>query len=362
MPRTSSAMHIVTTTQALFMGPSLGELPPGRWLCSDANSFELAMIAPRGTVELDHYAQLQGLDKPKKILVVRSGAIGDLLFLTPVLKALDAKYDCAIYLSCFPKHHDIMRDAPAYMMPYPLPAHLLPEYDIVINLENVIELAGTKHATDALAEACGVTVTDYTPAYEVTATERHWAQTTLPKQVNNDTNTWVPRVALQLRASVKNRDYPLNQWNEVISGLVARGWEVLLYGSKGQIPALPKGTPPQVIDCSSMSFREAAAVLETCDVFCGVDSAFVNLCPALGVPAIGLYGPFPWEARTSHAPKTTALSGVGDCAGCSWCPSGGRHFPPGMECAKTQVCSVLASIDPKRIVTKIGLMAPAQLV
>src|SRR5690606_22258503 len=165
---------------------------------------------------------------------------------------------------------------------------------------------------------------------KVTAEEKEWAKASVPKGT-------LPRVAIQLRASVKNRDYPMHQWNEVIDGLVARGWEVLLYGSKGQVPPLPRGSPSQIIDCSSMTFREAAAVLETCDAFVGVDSAFVNLCPALGVPAIGLYGPFPWQARTSHAPKTRALSGVGDCAGCSWSPSAGRHFPPGKECAKTQV-------------------------
>lgn len=228
-------------------------------------------------------------------------------------------------------------------------------FDYVLSLENVIELAGSQHATDALAQAIGVNVIDYTPVYEVTAEEKAWAAKSLPR-------TDKPRVALQLRASVRNRDYPMAQWNEVISGLVARGWEVLLYGSKGQIPPLPRGTPPEVIDCSSMTFREAAAVLATCDAFAGVDSAFVNLCPALGVPAIGLYGPFPWESRTSHAPKTLALSGNGECAGCCWSPQAGRHFPPNQECSKTQVCSVLASIEPKRILAKLDALRPVRLV
>lgn len=332
------------------MGPSLGELPAGRWLCSDANAFELAIIAERGTVSLEHYSP-RDHENPRSILIIRSGAIGDLLFLTPALQALEDKHDCATYLSCFSKHHSVMTDCASYLLPYPFRADLLKDYDLVIGLENVVELAGSKHATDAFAEALGVTVTDYTPLYVVTEEEKDWAASSVPKRDK-------PRVALQLRASVKNRDYPMAQWNEVISGLVARGWEVLLYGSKGQVPPLPRGSPPEVIDCSSMTFREAAAVLETCDAFCGVDSAFVNLCPALGVPAIGLYGPFPWESRTSHAPKTRALSGVGDCAGCSWCPSAGRHFPPGKECSKTQVCSVLASIEPKRILAKIDALKP----
>lgn len=341
------------------MGPSLGELPAGRWLCSDANAFELAMIAERGTVKLEHYEDrfpLKDLDpsKDSQILLVRSGAIGDLLFLSPCIDALQAKYPKAkIWLSCFSKHIPIVKEFMGERIsPYPYSWKSEWIFDHIVSLENVVELAGEKHATDAFAEALGVTVTDYTPLYKVTAEEKEWGKASVPKGT-------LPRVAIQLRASVKNRDYPMNQWNEVIDGLVTRGWEVLLYGSKGQVPPLPRGSPAQIIDCSSMTFREAAAVLETCDAFVGVDSAFVNLCPALGVPAIGLYGPFPWQARTSHAPKTRALSGVGDCAGCSWSPSAGRHFPPGKECAKTQVCSVLASIEPKRILAKVDALRPA---
>ncbi len=362
-------MHVVTTTKALVMGPSLGELPAGRWLCSDANAFELAMIAERGTVKVEPWINYtpwhfiipgaQGkvdVNSVGSILLIRSGAIGDLLFLTPCIAPLQARYpNATVTICCFKKHHAILANIhKTTVCDYPILEVHAKRYDLILGLENVIELAGSKHATEAFAEALGVTVTDYTPLYVVTSEEKNWAASSVPKGDK-------PRVALQLRASVKNRDYPMAQWNEVISGLVARGWEVLLYGSKGQVPTLPKNTPPEVIDCSSMTFREAAAVLATCDAFCGVDSAFVNLCPALGVPAIGLYGPFPWESRTSHSPKTRALSGVGDCAGCSWSPQAGRHFPPNKECSKTQVCSVLASIEPKRALAKIDQLKPATL-
>jgi ADP-heptose:LPS heptosyltransferase len=112
--------------------------------------------------------------------------------------------------------------------------------------------------------------------------------------------------------------------------------------------------PPELVDCSHLSFRQAAAVLSTCDVFCGVDSSFFNLCPALGVPAIGLFGPVDWRTRVKEGMGQTALSGVGYCAPCGWTNSrAGHKFPPNGPCAKTGFCVPLADIKPERIVAKI---------
>lgn len=160
----------------------------------------------------------------------------------------------------------------------------------------------------------------------------------------------LPRVGLQLHASSMIRDYPMSKWNEVIQELINRGWEIMLLGNKDGI----KGQPAQIKDCSQLSFREAAAVLATCDVFCGVDSAFFNLCPALGVPAIGLFGPVDWKTRIKEGSGQIALHGEAPCYPCGWTNSrAGQRFPAHGPCNKFGLCVPLSEIEPKRIVAKI---------
>lgn len=115
-----------------------------------------------------------------------------------------------------------------------------------------------------------------------------------------------------------------------------------------------KGAPSAVKDCSKMTFREAAAVLSTCDVFCGVDSSFFNLCPALGVPAIGLFGSVNWRSRIKNTDTQTALHTDAQCAPCGWTNSrSGLKFPAHGPCAKSGQCEPLAEIEPARIVAMI---------
>lgn len=327
-------------------------LPVGEWICHDVNAFELALFADRGTVELEAKPNesnriSQFRENYVSILIIRSGAIGDLLFLSPAIRALQAKKpDVRVTLACFEKHNPIAQGFPEVeIIPYPVSLDVAQKFDYVISLENVVENETEMHATDTFAKYLNVSVTNYRPSYEVYLEEI--------LAMDGYTMTGMPRVALQLKASARSRDYPMPLWERVIDGLTERGWEILLYGSAGQIPKIVR-PKDNVHDCSHLTFREAAALLKTCKVFCGVDSAFMNLCPALDVPAIGLYGPVKWQTRIGKAGKQLGLTGTKSCSGCNWMNSrAGQLFPPDMPCAKLGYCEVLAEIDPKRIIAKI---------
>lgn len=277
--------------------------------------------------------------------------------LSPCIGPLRAKYPNAkITLAANPKFHPVIWDENSpyhHLNSYPVPVDSLADYDFIIPLENVVELETEKHAIDAFADVLGVTVTDYRPVYKVTDEERQHAEVLVAHDLATKSGRWKrkPRVALQLRASARIRDYHMEHWGEVVSTLLAGGWEVMLIGQNNP-DIRPLGT--NIKDCSALSFREATAVLSTCDVFCGVDSAFFNLCPALGVPAIGLFGPVNWRTRVKEGMGQRALAGVGDCAPCGWTNSrAGQKFPPFGPCAKTGYCVPLAEIKPERVVAMI---------
>lgn len=351
-------MHLLKNSVPLTI--NYGEiLRPGEWLCQDEHAFQWAMMAPRGTCELHKWISPGFGDtrpddypdklEPKSILLIRSGAIGDLLLLSPCMAAVKAKYpNATVDLCCFEKHWEIMTHIGPFNAPYPLRADFIKHFDLIIPLEGVIERATDEgiHATDAFAAALGVTVTDFKPVYKVV--EPDLAKSNVRDLAGGPKNK--PRVGLQIHASSAIRDYPMQNWNKVMKELLDRGWEIMLLGKNDGI----KGAPPAIKDCSGLSFREAAAVLSTCDVFCGVDSSFFNLCPALGVPAIGLFGPVDWRTRVKEGSGQLALSTAADCAPCGWTNSrGGMRFPSGGPCNVAGYCVPLAQIDPARVAAKI---------
>lgn len=353
-------MHVLRNSAPLSINYG-AILPPGEWLVQDDNAFAWGMRAERGTCSLSEFtapstsSQLNSLLSTKEglrsILLIRSGAIGDLLLLTPCIAPLRAKYpNATIHIACF-QENGLKLDIPLPMIAYPVTVEALPAFDLIIPLENIVELATDQgiHATTAFAQVLGVTVTDFKPVYKVTEEELNEAKFKFPRGEGPHVKR-KPRIGVQLHASSVVRNYPVQLWNAILQQLWKKGWEIMLLGQKDSIPNAPK----EVKDCSALSFREAAAVLQTCDVFCGVDSSFFNLCPALGVPAIGLFGSVDWMTRIAEGSGQVALTTPAECAPCGWTNSrGGRQWPDGQPCSRLGYCEPLAKIDPERVIKEI---------
>jgi ADP-heptose:LPS heptosyltransferase len=353
-----AAVHTLTLEEPVNLGKTIGVLEKGTWLMHDINAFEIAQRAPRGTATIKNYTHLAGIftkDHVDKTLIMRSGAIGDLLLLAPALKEWKSRTGGHLSLCCFKHHFPLFHwcDFIDELVAYPMDSRRAGEFEDIISLENTMELNHSKHATDVFADALSVKVTDYRPTYVVKEEEK--------VETKKHLFTNRPNLGVQMRASVRNRDYPLPLWLKVITKLEQQGWGILLFGQKGQVPQLPpEARTPYIRDLSQMdlSLCESAAVLSQCQAFVGVDSAFLHFCHALDIPAVGLFAAFDWKTRTMHAPKTTALTGVGECAPCSWHMHAGQMFPPGKPCSARQECVVIADISPDRIVQKVSLLKP----
>ena len=187
--------------------------------------------------------------------------------------------------------------------------------------------------------------------YQVSDDELAWARLTYPAGTR-------PRLAIQMAASVANRQYPAKQWIEVIRLLIKRGWEIFALGAPGQLRTWGNGPNFRNLTLDGLDFRQSAAVFKTCAAFAGIDSVWVHMAHALDIPAVALYGPFDWKTRTIHAPLTTALSGLGECAPCNWHMHAGSHFPPDKPCSKVGKCVVLETIKPETIVAKVDALRP----
>lgn len=332
----------------------------GDYFVEDVNGSQILQLCNGG--KMNELRETKPFDETKdwngkRILFMRVGGYGDLIMLTPVLREVRRRWPTAtIHVSTMDCYSQVLKNLPFVdeTIGYPVRTEVADSYDAWVFFENAIEnnpRAQKVQMSELFAEITGLTgITDFKPEYQPTKEEITWALVGFPR------NPGVRRVCVQCTASAKARVYPHAQLSQVLTTLVKNGWEVFLMGAEGEIGAQEV---PGLRNLSGMklTFRQSCAVINSADCVLAPDSALLHVGGALGIPAVGLYAPFPWELRTKHCPTTFALQGRGDCAPCFHHARKNFEFPPHCPSAKRGVCEVLERIDPRTVVAKIEKMA-----
>lgn len=333
------------------------------YLLEDVNADEFAQAG----AQIDCNRFHQGMGRPlrehedmngMRILFVRPGGFGDLLFLTPIMRSLKLRWPgLKIDVACFERFGLALLNNPAVdrIIPYPFEQGQLDEYDAHYFLENVIEgnpMAITDHAIDVVADYLGWPMDDPKEKgmhYFLTQPEYEAALRRFPRIKGGR------RLAVQVAASSPVRTYPYEKTIEVICRILKKGWEVFLLGAPHSIaaPRLP-GLYNLTEAKPSLDFRESVAAMATCDVVLAPDSALVHVAGALKMQTVALYGPFPADLRTRYATTIKNLEGKAPCAPCFYHSTPRQALPPGdLPCQKAGYCTALGSIEPKKVVQRI---------
>ncbi len=104
-----------------------------------------------------------------------------------------------------------------------------------------------------------------------------------------------PRVALNVGASRAYKRWPAERWGEVAQGLAEGGAGLVFIGDKTDaavvstlVPMLAGGS---FVDLAGQTtLRELASVLAACDLLVSGDSGPMHLAVAVGTPAVALFG------------------------------------------------------------------------
>ena len=328
-------------------------IPGKKWLVYD--SMAAVCLANRYDTEFfpvpENVRFLEPGEIPKRVLVVRCGGWGDLLQLTPALADLREKTE--LWIASTAQYFSVWdRAGISNILEFPFGVEACENFDVVVPLEGVVENgsdeAKTLHIADIFAAKLGMKKPSaYKPLCEVSTAERDSVYRRFPKR-------GLKRIGIQLFASSMCRTYPILKTIDLLHLLAAK-YQVFIFSSKN---SLPPGIelPEHVIDLSSKlnTMDESVRVLSTMDCLVAPDSSLIHFAHALDVPAVGLYGPFPWKLRTAHAEKTFALtSGRRSCEPCFW-HAKGEHFPPNAECAGAGKCLALDDIKPERVAAKVA--------
>lgn len=349
-------MH--TCTLAKPISTPRWNLAAGTWIAEDISALELGIDAERGTVRVNEFTNYNSLE-PKCTLVIANGGYGDMIMWTPALREFKAQW---------PKHRLILATRQrvhcvfyylGYMpelWDYPVNIERLEGVDRVLTSEHIQESSEDGKnipAIDLKARLLGVgplTGEQRKVSYKVSMQEAELAYATYPR-------TRRKRIGIQLVASSPTRNYHKQHMTAVMTALYDKGHEIFLFGAPGSLPldAIPQAKRDLIrnLAVDKLSFRESAAVAQTCDCLFVPDSALMHVAEALQIPAVAIFGSTHWSKRISGEGSVVAIQGNAPCAPCWHHPKGHQIFVPGQTCEKMGYCGPLNMISPEQIVAKI---------
>lgn len=267
-----------------------------------------------------------------KLLVWRTGGIGDILFITTLLNHI--KKVCPnsiIKFGCAKQYQDMIDNLDFIDRIIDLPLHIahLKTCTWSIMFENVIEnnpLAEKINCYELMAKQFNIDFKDV---------ERKYPVIKVKKESRKKINKWLKKNHLQdkklilihQRASspirtptvyyssgmVKELTRAFPDYHFLIVDMPAKGDIVERYVKK-----YLDGYHNRVTNVSSTleSLSITTALVERASCVIGVDSSLIHLSAALETPAIGLYGPFKSDLRVKYYPTVIGLDARYPCAPC----------------------------------------------
>jgi len=219
-----------------------------------------------------------------KLLYRIHGGIGDLLWRTPLIKAIKLKFpDSKIYISSLGPHWKLIFKHNPYIDGLVDPNLIdYSEYDKIIEDELCphvrCDYASKYEAVEALEIWSGIKIEDKTYIYIVEEKEEKWAKAFLK-------NFKRPIIGIQLRASSNVRNWDFNEQYRLICMLRDLG-TVICFDSKPS----PLGNLDNVVSmCGGYNIREVAVVIKNLDCLVTPDTGALHFGGHFKIPTVAYF-------------------------------------------------------------------------
>jgi ADP-heptose:LPS heptosyltransferase len=268
----------------------------------------------------------QNLDG-KRILVFRTGGIGDLLFIQPNLRYLKEKYPtCHISFACGPQYQPMLDnwDCIDELVDLPYSLNKLTKSNYHVLFEGVIERcrqAESENAYNLFSRWMGLDLPDelLIPKQEPKAE--------LVEKCRGILEEWrIPEkkyVVMQLRASSPIRSPRPEFWWKLANKLTEQGHHILLTDNPRQadkvdefIKMIYRKDMIHNFCSKSEDIAHSIAAISLAEGVIATDSAMNHIAASVDVPALGIMGPFPGYIRFKTYPKMDWIDSKRNCCHC----------------------------------------------
>lgn len=298
---------------------------------------------------------LRGKKDKRPIVVTRAmGGIGDILMMTPGLKALGRKYPGREIHFAVPRAFHALLDHNPDVVLRDINDQTLYREDCFA-LYNLTECPASRvesatlpnvrrNRIDIFAAAMGIgrrklDRVGRIPVYTVTEEEKAWAKSFFAERGLAPERC----IAVQPYAADSYKDYP--HMEALVARLADERPVLVFHGS-----ALQGFAHPRTLKIDHYSLRQSIALLALCQMLVAVDSAFVHIAAVLGKKTVALFGPTDGAVFARHYPNCKVVHGYAevDCSAC-WRNQGivcGKNGKTESWCAqKLSVNTILKKIS-----------------
>jgi ADP-heptose:LPS heptosyltransferase len=262
----------------------------------------------------------------KRIMIWRTGGIGDIFFLNAPLRYLKKKYPTS-FIRVASGCKQPLENVPEIdqLLDMPFDAKYLNDVEYMLMFQGIIEGESAQskktHATDMFFSYFGIDsiqlpMEDKVPKLFFTKEETTWLKGTLAS-LGISENNYV--IGLQMETSSPLRNYPKEKIKPIVDILAQEaGVKVVLIGCEQHnlLAQFYKGNSPNVIAATKFSVRQSIVLATRYDLIISPDSFMIQTAGALEKPLVGLYGPFSSDVRMKYFKNSIGLDPSVVCSPC----------------------------------------------
>ncbi len=297
------------------------------------------------------YTKYDGSDlNGKKIIMLRHGGGGDILFMATGAAELKRKYPKAvIHFAIGEQYRGLIEQSDIVdgVEPIPISLNKWNEYHFHLTFEGIIEdnfRAKELNAYDLFLTQMGFDPQEVPPENKLpkiflSDEEREEAQQKIMSLYSLH-----KKIGIQIESSSPIRNYPQHSFLKVGKLLIDKGYDVYYFGGDGQdrmITSIVRTLGTNAYNASCSNIRDSVLLASFMDCFIAPDSMFIHVAGALGIPVIGIYGPFLGDLRMRYFMNAISIDAQTACSPCFM----HGHFP----CPKGDPSPCFSLITPEVI-------------